>query len=110
MRSLLLASGMLAATPAFASPVRASGTFCDASSCETITATFQSDGTGILTDGGMSFPLRWRRNGSNFDMIVDSSVFRGTLSAGCVSGDNYFTLGSPGAPVAYDWFLCVDAP
>lgn len=110
MRRLILASSLLAAAPAFASPIRTSGTFCDAYTCQDVVATFQPDGTGVVTAGGMSYLMQWRRSGSSFGMIIDASVFQGTLADGCVSGDSYHTLGSPGAPYAYDWYLCVDAP
>lgn len=110
MRQMLLVAGLLASTPAFAFPLEASGTFCDRFSCQDVIATFDANGSGRLIAGGMGYALQWRRNGRDFDLLVDQSVFQGTVSGGCVSGSSYYTLGANLAPIPYDWQLCVIAP
>lgn len=110
MRHLLFAAGLLASTPAFAFPLDASGSFCDRYTCQDVIATFEANGSGWLTAGGMGYALQWRRNGRDFELLVDQSVFQGTVSGGCVSGSSYYTLGAYTAPIPYEWELCVNAP
>ena len=103
----LFLAGLLAATPAEANPIETYGTFCDPFTCEDVTATLQPGGVGTLLYRGMTFQLEWRRAENNFDFKVDYSVFRGTISRGCASASDYFTVGAPNTLYDYDWFLCV---
>lgn len=110
MRPSLLVVGVLASTPAFAFPLDASGTFCDRYTCQDVTATFEANGGGRLIAQGMGYALQWRRTGRDFELLVDQSVFQGTVSGACVSGSSYYTLGAYSSPIPYEWQLCVDAP
>ena len=114
MRTTLVAAALAAfSTPALAAfPVVAIGEFCDVNVafCQPGEATLEAGGVGSLYFplAAASLPIEWRRNGNNFDMIVDGYAFRGTLANGCASGGDIYPVGQPGLVSAYEWYLCVN--